>query len=96
MFRYYDVAGNFMKPLTCGEGNFNETVRWQLCGGQKAGCEAAAHAMRQIYEAEETDAVLFIDASNAFNPFSRQALLDNIRYLCPAIATYLSNCYSNF
>ena len=26
MIRYYDVAGNFMKPLTCGAGNFNETV----------------------------------------------------------------------
>ena len=66
----------------------------QLCGGQKAGCEAAAHAMRQIYEAEETDAVLFIDASNAFNSINRNALLHNIRYLCPPIATYLSNCYS--
>ena len=66
----------------------------QLCGGQKAGCEAAAHAMRQIYEAEETDAVLFIDASNAFNSLNRQALLHNIKYLCPPMATYLSNCYN--
>ena len=65
----------------------------QLCGGQKAGCEAAVHAMNEIYEAEETDAVLFIDASNAFNSLNREALLHNIRYLCPPIATYMSNCY---
>ena len=65
----------------------------QLCGGQKAGCEAAAHAMREIFESEETDAVLFIDASNAFNSLNREALLHNIKYLCPPMATYLSNCY---
>ena len=65
----------------------------QLCGGQKAGCEAAAHAMRDIFDEEETDAVLFIDASNAFNSLNRKALLHNIRYLCPAMATYIHNCY---
>ena len=32
----------------------------QLCAGQKSGCEAAAHAMRKIYEEEETDAVLLM------------------------------------
>ena len=67
----------------------------QLCAGQKAGCEAAAHAMREIYEEAETDAVLFVDASNAFNSMNRAALLHNIRYLCPAMSTYLQNCYRN-
>ena len=65
----------------------------QLCAGQKAGCEAAAHAMREIFEETSTDAVLFVDASNAFNSMNRHALLHNIRYLCPAMATYLRNCY---
>ena len=65
----------------------------QLCAGQKAGCEAAAHAMREIYEEAETDAVLFVDASNAFNSMNRAALLHNIQYLCPAMSTYLRNCY---
>ena len=37
----------------------------QLCAGQKAGCEAAAHAMSDIFAEDATDAVLFIDASNA-------------------------------
>ena len=66
----------------------------QLCGGQKAGCEAAAHAMRDIFHEEETDAVLFIDASNAFNSLNRNALLHNIKYLCPPMATYVRNCYA--
>ena len=66
----------------------------QLCGGQKAGCEAAAHAMRDIFDEEETDAVLFIDASNAFNSLNRNALLHNIKYLCPPMATYVRNCYA--
>ena len=66
----------------------------QLCAGQKAGCEAAAHAMKEIFEEEGTDAVLFVDASNAFNSMNRQALLHNIQYLCPAMSTYLRNCYN--
>jgi hypothetical protein len=65
----------------------------QLCAGQKAGCEAAAHAMRDIFEEEETDGVLFIDASNAFNSLNRKALLHNIGYLCAPMATYIKNCY---
>jgi hypothetical protein len=65
----------------------------QLCAGQKAGCEAAAHAMRNISEEEDTDAVLLVDASNAFNCLNREALLNNIQYLCPAMSTYVRNCY---
>ena len=30
----------------------------QVCAGQKAGCEAAAHAMNDIFNEAETDAVL--------------------------------------
>ena len=65
----------------------------QLCAGQKSGCEAAAHAMREIYEEEETDAILLIDASNAFNSLNREALLNNVQYLCPQLSTYVRNCY---
>ena len=67
----------------------------QLCAGQKAGCEAAAHAMRDIFAESETDGVLLVDASNAFNCLNRKALLHNIRYLCPAISTYIRNCYGS-
>ena len=49
----------------------------QLCTGQNSGSEAAIHAMHAIFEADETDGVLLIDAFNALN---RQAALHNIQY----------------
>ena len=64
----------------------------QVCAGQKAGCEAAAHAMGEIFKEEDTDAVLFIDASNAFNSLNREAMLHNMQYLCPPLSMYLQNC----
>ena len=57
----------------------------QLCAGQKSGSEAAIHAMRTIFESDDTDALLLIDAFNALN---RAAALHNIRILCPIIAIY--------
>ena len=65
----------------------------QLCCGQDAGCEAAVHAMRTAFEADSTDAILLIDASNAFNNLNRKVALYNVRYTCPAIAKILINCY---
>ena len=65
----------------------------QVCAGQKAGCEAAAHAMGEIFKEENTDAVLFIDATNAFNSLNREAMLHNMQYHCPPLSTYLQNCY---
>ena len=50
----------------------------QVCAGQKSGSEAAIHAMRTIFNADETDAVLLIDASNAFNALNRATALHNI------------------
>ena len=47
----------------------------QLCAGHKSGSEAAVHTMRRIFDAGETDAVLLIDGSNAFNYLNRAAAL---------------------
>ena len=63
----------------------------QVCAGQKSGSEAAIHAMREIFEADETDAALLIDASNA--SLNRAAALHNVRVICPAIAIYVINTY---
>ena len=65
----------------------------QVCAGQKSGSEAAIHAMHDIFEADNTDAVLLIDASNAFNSLNRAAAPHNVRILCPTIATYAINTY---
>ena len=65
----------------------------QVCVGHKSGSEAAIHTMRSIFDADETDAVLLIDASNAFNALNRAAAIHNIRVLCPTLATYMINTY---
>ena len=49
--------------------------------------------MRESFNSPETEAVLLVDASNAFNSLNRQAALLNIRHLCPSIATALINTY---
>ena len=65
----------------------------QVSAGVKAGAEAAIHAMKHIYEKEGTDAVILVDAANAFNRLNRKAALHNIQYLCPPFATILINTY---
>ena len=65
----------------------------QLCAGQEAGCEAASHAMRSNFSNEECEAVLLVDANNAFNTLNCQATLRNIRVLCPTFSTILINTY---
>ena len=58
----------------------------QVRVGLKSGNEAAIHTMRTIFEADDTDALLLIDASNAFNALDRSASLHNIRVLCHPMA----------
>ena len=62
--------------------------------GQEAGIEAAIHSMNMMYENENTDAILLVDANNGFNSLNRQSFLHNICYLCPSIAIFIKNCYS--
>ncbi len=65
----------------------------QLCGGHEGGSEAAVHAMRHIFQDSETDGIIFVDASNAFNNLNRGVALRNIQYICPAVAKIMINCY---
>ena len=65
----------------------------QACAGHEAGCEAAVHAMKEIYSHDDTEAILLVDATNAFNVINRQAALHNIQVLCPSISTVLNNTY---
>ena len=42
----------------------------------------------------DTNAVLLIDAENAFNSINRKVMLNNLKFVCPIIATYIINCYA--
>ena len=77
----------FKDPIKEAAGNL------QTCAGFEAGAEAAIHAMKELYEEENSEAVIMIDASNAFNSMNRAVALNNIQVLCPTIATYLINTY---
>ena len=52
----------------------------QVCAGQEAGSEAAVHAMHEIFKEQDTEAVLLIDATNAFNTVNRNVLLHNVKW----------------
>ena len=66
----------------------------QVCAGQEAGIEAAIHTMNKMYDDENTEAVLLVDAKNAFNSLNRESFLHNITYLCPPLSIFVRNCYS--
>lgn len=65
----------------------------QLCAGQDGGCEAAVHAVRSIFKAPETEAVLLVNANIAFNSLNCKAALHNISTICPSLAWTLINTY---
>ena len=64
----------------------------QLCAGQIARVEAAVHAVRSSFLWDDTEGILLVDASNAFNTLNRIVTL-NIRQLCPSFAPILINTY---
>ena len=55
----------------------------QLCGGEDAGYEAAAHSMHDIFGISKTEAVLLVDAENTFISINRKVFLQNIKPICP-------------
>ncbi len=65
----------------------NSAGSLQLCAGIPAGYEADVHAMHDIFEEKRTDALLPMDAKIAFNSLNCRVLLNNIKFLCPPMAT---------
>ena len=87
------IAGNVVMKVV-KEDIKKEAGCLQFCADQKAGCEADIHAMHKISESNKTEAILIVHAENGFNSINRKALLHNIGYSCPVIATFLCNCYA--
>ena len=48
--------------------------------------------MRHLYSSIDNEAVIVVDASNAFNSLNRQTALFNIHHVCP-FSTVLINTY---
>lgn len=65
----------------------------QVCAGHISGCEAAVHAMSQIYKSPNAEGMILVDATNAFNSLNRESALRNIPHLCPPLAKILANTY---
>ena len=65
----------------------------QLCAGQLSDVEFATHAMQTLLDDSNTQAILLVAASNAFNNLNRQMALANISVNCPAILPVLTNTY---
>ena len=50
--------------------------------------------MHMIYEDEACEAILLVDASNAFDSINRNFFLSNVTIICPATAICVKNCCS--
>ena len=65
----------------------------QLCAGLQAGCEAGVHALRSLFADADTEGVLLVDASNAFDALNRRVTLLNSQVVCPPMARLLINMH---
>ena len=63
----------------------------QVCAGQHTGAEAAINAVRELYNDKECEAVLLVDASDAFNTLNREAMMHNTGILCPTLTTFVQD-----
>ena len=67
----------------------------QTCSGVEGGIEAAIHAMKKSFDNESCEAMLLVDASNAFNNLNRITALHNIKQICPPFYMFLKNTYEH-
>lgn len=57
----------------------------QFCAGQDSVRESAVHFIRKLYDDDDSvEAILLVDASNAFNSLNREAALRNSLHLYPS------------
>ena len=65
----------------------------QLCVSHMAVCGAAIHTLTDIFENNKCEAIVFVDASNAFNFMNHQVVLQNIQKILPLLAPVIINIY---
>ena len=62
---------------------------------RSSGCEASALALQQLWKSEDTDLILLVDASNAFNRMNREQALRTVGQRCPVMSVALRNLYGH-
>ena len=67
----------------------------QTCSGVSSGIEAAVHSMRSTFHEDECEAILLVDASNAFNSLNRAAAVQNLKFICPPFYQYIKKTYKS-
>ena len=77
--------------MVIGDDVRNSVSSLQLSAGHPAGCEAAIHAMKELFCDDESEGVLLVDADNAFNRLNRKVALWNVRVLCSALGVTVIN-----
>ena len=65
----------------------------QTSAGVSGGIEAAIHVVGTAFKRDSTEAMLLVDATNAFNSLNRKVALKNIQHVCPTYFRFLNNCY---
>ena len=70
-----------------------QLVPFSCVQARRRGCEAAVHAMESIFAEEDTEAMILVDATNAFNSLNRQVTLLNCEAICTAMSPILINTY---
>ena len=64
------IAKAILRVINCDVQKAAGSI--QLCVGQIGGVEAVIHSVRELFDSDETEAVLLVDAQNAFNSLNRQ------------------------
>ena len=59
---------------------------------QAAEAEATIHAMYYLYQQDEVEAILLVDAENVFHSINRKYMLHIISCTYSIISTFISNC----
>ena len=65
----------------------------QKATGLEAVAEAAIHSMQLIFEDSSTEAVILVDANNAFSSINRKIALHNVPVTFPSFSKILINSY---
>ena len=66
----------------------------QVFGGHEPGFDSLMHAMHTAYEEQSAEAVLLVDASNAFSSVDRNAFLHSFEIICSSVTRYVKNNFS--